>query len=246
VYAAYVNVGTVYAGEECIDLVPKYAPRSNTQPVMSFVHGAGSLADYCLNDYGNQSWMTMTISNVFPGIAGDNGGTSTWGNSTSLTRLGGNIARVQARPGSDPNKYGLMFGSMGGLISLNYAAQAAVKPKAIVGVIPVINTNDIVQNNRGGFAAAVNTAYGGAYNEATMGATSNPWTMRTAAKLLGIPMLFYYGTTDAICIPQFTTDFAAGDPTNRTLISMPSGHDETSYKTADPNVILNFLNAHLY
>jgi hypothetical protein len=133
---------------------------------------------------------------------------------------------------------------MGGLVALNYAAQATVKPACIVGVIPVINVDDVRANNRGSFAADINSAYG-TYNESTMGANSNPYTMRAAAKLLGIPMLFFYGLSDAICMPSFTEGFAAADPTNRTLVSMSTGHEEASYINANRPQIMSFLGTYL-
>lgn len=243
-FSTRINSGNVYASEFCIDMTPKF-PSAAKVPGVAFVHGAGSDATYCLAPYGTQSTLTQRVGSVYPAIAGDNGG-DTWGSSTGVARLDGYLTRLKARTDADPAKYALICASMGGLVALNYAAQAAVKPRAIVGVIPVMNTNDIVTNNRGGYAAAVNTAYG-TYNEAAMGGTYNPWTMRAAAKLQGIPMLFFYGQADTICIPQYTQDFAAADPNNRTLISMTSGHDENSYLTANAqaDTIMAFLKANM-
>lgn len=230
-YSTNFKTGTVFASEQCIDMTPKFLEKAKMGGI-AFVHGAGSQADYCLASYGNQNRTTQRMGSIFPAIAGDAGG-DTWGSSTGITRLDGYLTRLKARSDVDPTKYALISGSMGGIVSLNYAAQASVKPKAIVSVIPVLNPNDIVTNNRSGYAASINAAYGGAYNEATMGATYNPWTMRNDPKLKGIPMLLFYGTTDALCLPQYATDFIAGDPAFRTGIALPTGHEEASYTNAN-------------
>ena len=233
----------VYPGEQCIDISPKY-PYAAEMAGVSYVHGAGSRADYCLAPLGNQGARTNTVSSVFPGIAGDNGGMFTWGNDLAVTRLGGYLARLAARPDVNAD-YALIGDSMGGLNSLVYAAQATVKPKAIVMVIPVINPEDIRANNRGGYGASVNAAYAGGYNESALGATKNPHTMRAAAKLAGIPMLIFYGLTDTLCLPQWTEAFAAADPTNRELVALPTGHDFDSYNSVDHQRVLAFLNEQL-
>lgn len=232
----------VYAGEQCIDITPKYAYAGQMAGV-AYVHGAGSRADYCLSPLGNQAARTNVVSSVFPGVAGDNSGPQAWGNSLAVSRLGGYISRLAGRPDTT-NDYALIGDSMGGLTSLNYAAQASVKPKAIVMVIPVINIEDIRANNRSNNAALINNAYGG-YVEATMGQSYNPYTMRAAAKLAGIPMLIFYGLTDTLCLPQWAEGFAAADPTNRELVALPSGHDFDSYNAVDHQRVLGFLTEHL-
>lgn len=243
-FSSSFNVGTVYASEQVIDITPKF-PYASVMKGVSYVHGAGSNADYCLSTLGNQAARTFTVSTRYPAIAGDNGGQSTWGNDLSITRLGGNLTRLQARSDVHDSDYALVGDSMGGIVSLNYAAQATVKPKAIVMVIPVINPEDIRANNRSGYAASINAAYGGAYNEATMGATKNPYTMRSAAKLAGIPMLIFYGLTDTLCLPTFTQQFGAADPSKRTLVSLPTGHDFDTYNAVNHEMILNFLKTNL-
>lgn len=243
-YSLSFNVGTVYASEQCIDISPKF-PYAPVMKGVSYVHGAGSNADYCLSPLGNQAARTFTVSSKYPAIAGDNGGQQTWGNDTAITRLGGNLTRLQARADVHDSEYALIGDSMGGIVSLNYAAQATVKPKAMVMVIPVINIEDIRANNRSGYAASINAAYGGAYNESTMGATKNPYTMRAAAKLQGIPMLIFYGATDTLCLPTFVQQFAAADPTKRTLVSIPTGHDFDTYNAVNHQMILDFLNQNL-
>lgn len=243
-YSSSFDIGNVVTGEQCIDFTPRFKYAAQMSGI-SFVHGAGSNADYCLSPLGNQAARTQVVASRFPGVAGDNGGPATWGNDTAITRLRSNLTRLGARSDVNTSNYALIGDSMGGIVSLNYAAQAAVKPKAIVLVIPVINPEDIRANNRSGYAASINAAYGGTYVEATQGATKNPYTMRAAAKLAGIPMLIFYGATDTLCLPTYVQQFAAADPTKRTLVSIPTGHDFDTYNAVDHARILEFLSANL-
>ena len=237
------TVGGIYTGENMIEITPRIAPLP-VMPGVAFVHGAGSTATYITEPYGRQSQKTMRVGSRYPAVAGDNGGVQTWGNNLAVTRLGGYLAALAARPDASDD-YALIGDSMGGIVSLNYAAQATRKPKAIVLTIPVMNPEDIRANNRSGYAALLNAAYGGTYSEATLGATKNPHTMRAAAKLKSIPMLIFYGANDTLCLPQFVTEFAAADPSFRTAVSLPFGHEVADYAATDHERILTFLQTHL-
>lgn len=237
------ETGVVYAGETSVKLTPKF-PFQPEMPGVAFVHGAGSGATYLLDPYGRQAIKTLRIGSRYPAISGDMGGDQTWGNDLSITRLGGYLTTLANRPDAN-NNYALVGDSMGGLISLNYAAQAATKPKAMVLTIPVINPEDIRANNRSGYASLINAAYGGAYNEGTMGASKNPYTMRDAAKLKNIPMLIFYGANDQLCLPTFATGFIASDPEYRTGIALPYGHEEAAYSNVNHTLVMEFLKEHL-
>lgn len=236
------TLSSVVSGELCVEGTPTSVSATRTGTAV-FVHGAGSNATYCLDNYGTQSLRTYRIGNIVRTLSGDNGGTQTWGNAASVTALDSYVTKAKSNAGN--GKYALVGDSMGGLVALNYAAQATVKPSAIVLTIPVLNPEDIRANNRWSYASLVNAAYGGSYNEATMGSTRNPYTMRNDAKLKGIPMLIFYGATDDLCLPSFAQAFAAADPTNRTLVSLPSGHEEASYAATDKAQIVSFLEQRL-
>jgi dipeptidyl aminopeptidase/acylaminoacyl peptidase len=199
---------------------------------------------------GKQSTVTNTIVDQggHVGIAHDNGGPATWGNLTARDRMTKTYNYLQTRPNVKPGKVFLMFGSMGGLISLNWAAANPTKVAGIIGVIPVINPNDIQANNRWNYGPEIHAAYGGTYVESVQGSTSNPRTMANTTKYSGIPMLFFYGLTDDLCLPGETEAFATAansNGANVTLVGINDGHTFTTYDTvATPTnrqLILNFL-----
>lgn len=241
-YASDMKIGVLHSNEQYLTLRPKYIG-GDIRAGVSFVHGAGSNADYCLSPLGKQAFLTRKIASEFPAMSGDNGGPQTWGNALSIERLKDNINNMLSRPDVDSTKYALVSASMGGIVSLNYALTAPHKPKAIVSVIPVININDIFVYNRHGYGNLINSAFGG-WSELTYGSRFNPHTYRDAEALKGIPMLFFYGRTDDLCLPQFMEEFAAADPEHRTLVPLASGHDWDSYDAVNHDMIVEFLMEH--
>jgi hypothetical protein len=242
-FGSTIRKGTVVADEVMVDLYPKIN-KSDRSGVI-FYHGAGSTATYLLDAApANQADLTQRVSSRWPGISGGYGGDS-WGAPAANAKAESYLARMRSRAGGSADDFSAIGASMGGLTGFNQARNTSgIKPTAIVMVIPVINLADIVDNNRGGFAGAVNTAFGGAYNEAASGATCNPYTYRADASIAGIPMLIFYGLTDAICLPAFTEAFIDADPDNRIGVPLASGHDYASYNAVDHGLIIDFLQQH--
>ena len=209
-----------------------------------FVHGAGSTGTYCLDRYGRHGQLTRRVVDLgLAGWAGDNGGVASWGNQADMTAMTNGYNALQVRPGVAPGKVALVSGSMGGLVSLNWAARNPDKVACIVSVIPVINPTDIYVNNRGGYGPQIAAAHGG-WSEASRGAQWNPATMALAGTYAGIPMLLFYGLTDTLCMSAQTETFAATVGTNVTLVPLASGHAEASYAGADHEAIAAFINLH--
>lgn len=238
------GVGTVSAGEGALLIQPKYPSATPTRGVM-FVHGAGGGATYCLDAYGRQGSLTKAIADSgFTCFAGDIGGPATWGNATAMARMTTAYNYFQAQPGVAPGKIALVSGSMGALTSLNWAAANPTLVSAVVSVVPVINPTDIVTNNRQGYASLVHAAYGGAWSEATYGATYNPRTRATAGAFAGLPMLLFYGTVDTLCMPAETQGFAASVGASCTLVPLTGlGHEEAAYTSVDHAQAVAFLTA---
>lgn len=237
------SVGTVVPAEGALVIRPKFKPLTPKQGVM-FVHGAGSDSTYCISPLGVQSTLTNLIATEgYTGYSGDNGGPNTWGNVSAISRMTSGYGHLQAQ-GTRAGKVALVSASMGGLVSLVWAAQNKSKVSCIVSVIPVMNVTDIKTNNRGGYGAAIDAAYSGGWSEATYGAVHNPRTLAAAGKFSGIPMLLFYGLTDTLCVPAETEAFAASVGSSVELVALPSGHDFTSYGLVDHPRIVEFLNEH--
>ncbi len=240
-YTSALATGTVVAGEKWVDIAPKYPPASKLPGVM-FVHGAGVDASFCVDDDGDQVGISgLLANNGYTAASGDNGGIATWGSSSALTPLGSGVTALAAKSSvKAASKVALIGTSMGGLNALNYALANPTKVSCLVLIIPCINLDDIRSNNRGSFAAAINAAYGGSYDEASQGATHNPYTYRASATIATMPMLIFYGDSDAVCLPTYTSQFAAAQ-TNRTAISLSGGHAFSTQLLVNHQTILDFI-----
>lgn len=233
--------GSGVAGEGTLRIAPKYPAPTPMYPVQ-YVHGAGSDATYCISPLGNQDTLTQMVAAAgFEANSGDNGGPDSWGNTTAIAGVNAHFNQGQAWTSAKTGKTALVSGSMGGLNSLNWAAANKAKVSCIVSVIPVLNTDDVFVNNRGGYKWTLNAAYPNGWTQATYGAAHNPFTMSAAGKFTGIPMLFFYGLTDTLCLPTWATQMAAHAGNNITLVPLNSGHDFDSYAAVDQPRIVDFL-----
>lgn len=204
-----------------------------------YCHVVNSTATAC-RDYNSigELHLVNTIAEVFPVLSIDAGGLSPWGNATAMARIGDAITYLQGTRGAKSGKVLLVGSSHGGLTVLNFAKANPTLVAAVVGMLPVIDLNDVVTNNRGGLAAGVNTAYGGAYSEVTNGPTSNP---ANYAASYAIPTQLYYASDDTTAIPSTVTTFAS-TATNVTATSLGAlGHTEAAIDAAPRSTILAFL-----
>lgn len=182
-----------------------------------------------------------------PCMCSDNGGTLTWGNPTAVDRYGEAWVSFYGK-GVSSSKVVLVGTSMGGLESLNgawnrgsqtHGVNISSLVKAIVLILPVLDLQDIIDNNRSGFASSIIAAHGGTPTYSTY----SPYVW--AASLIGaagIPTLIYYASDDPICLAASTATFGAAINSaggNCTLVNLGAvGHNSS---TVPPSDIANFL-----
>jgi predicted alpha/beta hydrolase family esterase len=143
----------------------------------------------------------------------------TFGSDTGVTRVG-QLATYVSGIGAPSDKYLLYGASMGFCTLANWAWRNQSKVAAFAGVIPLCDLADVHDNNRDGFAAQIETAYGGlAAYQAAIG-THNPLTWASDLKF---PIKIWYSTDDPRTIPSATLAFAAASGAQ--LVSMGAiGH----------------------
>jgi len=235
------GVGAATADEAYVVARPKYAPPMPL-PVVMFCHGTGGGADYILTATESAQMVSQHVVNAgYTMLSCDLGGTSTWGNATAISRMTDAFNYAQTIPGIKTGPVILFVASMGGLSGLGWTATNQEKVRALFGVTPVLDLTDVHSNNRGGYTAKINAAHGGAYSEATHGATRNPTTLAAAGKYAGIPMLIYYGATDDICVPSRAAAFVAAS--GATGVEVTGGHDAVTYTNVSIPAVLAFLAA---
>lgn len=237
------NVGLVTASEVGISLRPKFTPSPTKNGVM-YCHAAGSDGSDIINPYAGQSILMQKIAALgYNCFSGQHGGPQTWGNQTALNAMTQSYNHIQTLSGTTPGKIALVGNSMGGLAALNWAKANIAKVSCIVGVIPVINVTDIKVNDRQGYGSIINAAYGGSWLEATYGASYNPATIAASGVYDDTPMLFFYGTTDTLCVPEAIQAFKTTVGDNVTLVPIVGGHEISTYNAVNHQTIVDFITA---
>jgi S-formylglutathione hydrolase FrmB len=238
------GINRTASGENDIYAAPIAAWAGGVRGVI-YCHGAGTLASN-IPDYNSLGEMHVynDLAERYPTLVVDAGGANNWGNATSVARIGDAVTHLQgASPGRNA-KSGtvLMIGaSMGFLTAMNYAKANPTKVGCIVGLLPVLDLNDFVTNNRGGFASAINTAYGGAYIEATHGPTSNPYNYRAS---ITTPMQIYTASDDPWCIPSIATAFDSAVASCTQYDVGALSHTQAAIDAANRTQILSFLSTY--
>lgn len=203
------GIGHIVGGEGHVAFLPgNWRPGRGGMGVI-FCHGANAPYSDAAKILGQRRVMLALAKAGFAVIAPDLGGTQTWGNDTSITRVGQARTYLQETLGADPGRIVLGGASMGGFVSCNYARQNLEDIACWFGIIPARDLSDFHTRNPLGSTALINAAYGGAYDEATMGPTHNPANYVEAGDLDGLPMHSWYAGSDTVCLPSIELDFAA-------------------------------------
>jgi len=136
-------------------------------------------------------------------LAGDYGGTATFGNDTAVAAIGDGVSWLQTAHGIT-GPFVLVGSSMGFLDVMAWAKQNAANVAGIVGVQPAVDLTTAWEDPA--YTADINAAYGGAYSPAVDGPDHDP--MQFVASLAA-PIRTFYGDLDTLVTPQQQIDFAA-------------------------------------
>lgn len=239
------SVGAYAAGEIGLAVYPKRYRPDGTKVGVLYCHGRGGGAPEIRDPAvgpGMYRFMDAIVDAGYPVFSARLAGPSTWGSAASVAQLSQARTYLQGAMGAKAGKVLLMCQSMGHITACAWAAQ---NPGAVAGIfasIPVCDLTDLYTNNRGGYAAEIDTALGATYSEAANGATINPATLASSGALNGIPWKAYYGTADTTVLPSTVTAFAASVGGTATPITGAT-HDWTITQSYDPAVALSFFAA---
>ena len=152
---------------------------------------------------------------------------ATWGNDTGSTRVGQAWTYQKATFGAKTDKVCLYGSSMGTTTLLRWALANVGSVACLVGVIPALSLVDLHDQNRGGYAAEIETAHGvsGTYaGNATITARD---PLQNAASFT-FPIRFYYSGDDPITVPAAVTSFVAACPSASAVNMGNLGHAAAS------------------
>lgn len=222
-----------------MDLLPKaYHPDGTHIGVMA-IHGAGTSAILYRDTHWGQD-VRLFADEGYPVVSDDFGGFQTWGNDTAIAAADDAYDYLTGTLGAlSGDDSVILYGiSMGGCTALNWAVRNLSKVKAIVLIVPVVDLQDIHDNNRASFRSTIEAAYGSeaAFNAASP--THSP--VEFGASLAGIPIRIWYGAVDYICVPATQLQFKEIVGSSCSLIEMVDTSHEMGPHT--PTQVLRWIN----
>lgn len=188
-----------------------------------------------------QMTQTRDLFPFYPILAGSYAGATGFGNDTYITRVGQAVDFIDNNLKARSDKVAFFTGSGGTPGILNWAKDNVSRVACIVAGVPLVDIEDLHDNNRGGYADEVEAAYGGLAGYTAAMPTHNPAQYPEA--FAGLPIRLYYSTDDPLIYPPTVTAFAAGAGSSCEAISMgATGHVMTT-----PGVdLLDFYEEHAW
>lgn len=233
------SVGAVSAGERSIAIYPKNWLNDGSKMGVLYCHGYGGDALECRNAVSQPMWTIVEaiVNAGFPVLSCDFGG-NLWGNSTAIARVTTAKAYLQGTMGAKTGKIGFVGQSMGHLTAMNWVAQNLASTACVVSSMGVCDLNDIYGNPS--YTASIDAVYGGAWSNATYGATYNP-IINTATKYAGLKWLSYRGDSDTVASPATSAALAAGIGGTASHNTVSGAHDWTTVGNYPVQSIVNFI-----
>ncbi len=139
-------------------------------------HGYTAQYDMIIDDATAQPVIRGLLDSEFPWViysintgddGGANGGENSWGNDLAVARVDSAVSVLKDHYGVAATEVYGMGISMGMLPILNSWKATNANFASTIGIVPIISLSTIESNNIESAAAAIDTAYGGTYVEAT-------------------------------------------------------------------------------
>lgn len=160
-----------------------------------------------------------------------------WGNDTHQANT------LQLRENCQADWGGFRFHyigtSAGGLNGLNLLVANPDLLRSVSILIPVLDVQDVYDNNRESFASVISSAYGGRPPD-----SHNPMSNLEAIAATGVPIKLWASTSDSVTPWSITEEFVdtLGDQVE--LVNMGALGHNWNYTYWNPESIVEFLEAH--
>lgn len=239
-YLSSAGNGRITAAVNDFIIEPKFSKRDGTVSGVVLLHGAfgttgnfwnpsSSLANFHIATY---------LGGYFPTVAMDMG--DSWGNATALTRIANARTYLQGTLGAKSGGIYLFGYSMGGIAAAKYAAANPTNVRAIAGIVPGFNMQQLRVSNQLSLRGSIDAAWGVTY-PAALPAGANPSDNPSA--LAGIPYMAWGASDDPVWPAVNATDFLGA--MGGTYINVGAyGHSETAMQQVDPKDIVAHFLAH--
>lgn len=219
------------------------------RPILYFTGGNGDDLDFLRTPASGSQLPRAIAAEGWPVISGQMGAPPMqWGNATAQARIGQLWDYFKAVLGVVEDRFIGIGVSKGAMALLNYARANPTHLRALIGIVPAANINDLYVNQAGLFQAQIDAAYpAGTYPPngwPSVKGAYDPALNVAAHASLGIPSLFFYGSADAVVLPAIIEAFMAGVGSSITPREIIGTDHLTTGPAIDPLEVLDFLVAH--
>jgi pimeloyl-ACP methyl ester carboxylesterase len=242
VAASYSLLG----GDNCLIQRERLFRGDSTKRGFVWCHGHGATAIDGI-DPATYGPIANAIVNTLgcPVLSADMGGTATWGNDTATSAMTNALAQLSAI-GAKTDKIVLMGGSMGTLTSFGSILKGTITKAQVAAMVIVVGVPDLGvfhDTNRNGFAAEIETAYGGTAAYSAAIASHDP--AQNPASFAGIPIRFWNGTADTTAPISDAQSFCTAVGSNASVVSVAGGAHTTTAGLIPPGDVLAFVTPYL-
>lgn len=229
--------------ENGVILTERAYRRNSTKTGVIWCHGHGGVGEIDGIDPTTIGPINTAIVNTLgcPIVSMDMGGTATWGNDTATAKMTNAIAQLTAIS-AKTTKIVLMGGSMGTLTVLGSILKGTITASQVAAIALFVGVPDLGvfhDANRGGFAAEIETAYGGtaAYNAAVVAhdPAQNP------SAFAGLPIRFWNGTADTTAPISDAQSFCTAVGATASVVSVSGGTHTTTTGLVPSGDVVTFL-----
>lgn len=222
-----------------------YKQDGSKRPLIYFTGGNGDDRDFLTTPASGSQIAPALADRGVPMISAAFGGTYEWGNDTAIARIGQAWTYVKAQLSPKQDQFVGIGVSKGATALLNYARANPANVAALLLIVPAVDVSDIHDNNRGGNAAGIETAFGGAAGWASAAATHDPSLNLATHKSQSIPIKMLYGGGDTVITPASVKHFADGTGALASQISPTTDHLTTA-PAIDPDAdVWTFLGSYV-
>ncbi len=228
------GTGFAHAGEAHFVRGPAAAFWSALRPVplVLYIGGATSTVASNVADTG-EAGVIRRIARGAAVVVSEWGGPTTFGNDTNRSRITEGIAAARANLNVTDDPVTIVGLSMGYGEAAAYALANPSEVKAIAGLIPGLDWNDLKANNRLGLAAALNAAYGGNYDDAVHGPTRSPIRFSNSPAL---PTKLWIADNDTVIPAAISSAYLAARPAIESQSLGAFGHTTAAITAAGEGI----------
>jgi hypothetical protein len=255
------------SGESCLVLVSRKYKPSGTKPGVIYAHGAGGTCASALDTTTN---VLPTIADAgypvgafdlgTPTVAsGTTSGPFNWGNDNAITSMGAaktwlqttdtSVGRLILGCGANTAKFHIYATSMGALATLNYLISLSNPASVCASVslaVPVLDLDDIYQNNKQSWQASIASAYGVSFPTGIPNLTTHSPVAYSAANLakLTMPIKIWGSSDDPVASNTALCKSWAATAPNATVADLGAVGHTGSLPFIPATDVLAFISAH--